>query len=132
MVGRIRCSNLDRSGAPERLLGRDRPHEPGELARAGDDDLLGGLAAGRHPLPASIQALLTAPGTLDGDDVLAYLATAKLVADGRSSATRAQPTLSAWNSLVSAQCLRSGVTNRRERESHLLRARLHHDPLERT
>lgn len=62
MVGHIRCSNLPRSGAPERLLGRDRPDEAGQLAGAGDDDLLRRLAAGGHPLPAGMQPLLAAPG----------------------------------------------------------------------
>src|SRR5213592_4440974 len=38
------------SGAPERLVGRDRPDEAGELAGAGDDDLLLWLAACGHPL----------------------------------------------------------------------------------
>src|SRR3990172_2513420 len=40
------------SGAPEWLLGGDRPDEAGELAGAGDNDLLVGLAPARHPPPA--------------------------------------------------------------------------------
>src|SRR2546421_4292388 len=39
------------SGSAQGLVGRDRPDEPGELAGAGDDDLLVGLAAARHPPP---------------------------------------------------------------------------------
>jgi len=35
------------------LLGGDRPDEAGEFARAGDDDLLLGLAAAGHSLPTS-------------------------------------------------------------------------------
>src|SRR4051812_39141755 len=49
------------SGRPDRLVGGDRPDEPGELAGAGDDDLLVGLAAAGHPLPAAVQTLLAAP-----------------------------------------------------------------------
>ena len=59
MVGRIRCSRPrgSLSGAAKWLLGRDRPDEAGELAGAGDDDLLVRLAAPGHPLPAGVEAL---------------------------------------------------------------------------
>src|SRR5689334_23049473 len=46
----------------QRLLGGDRPDEAGELAGAGDDDLLARLAARGHPPPAAVETLLTAPG----------------------------------------------------------------------
>src|SRR5713226_7369056 len=69
------------SGAPERLVGCDRPDEAGELARAGDDDLLLRLAAPGHSLPARVQPLLTAPGALDHDRVLAAVAAGERVAD---------------------------------------------------
>jgi hypothetical protein len=54
------------SGAPKWLFGGDRPDEAGELASAGDDDLLLGFAAAGHPLPALVETLLAAPGALDG------------------------------------------------------------------
>jgi hypothetical protein len=60
------------------LPGRDRPDEAGELAGAGNDDLLVGLAAAGHPLPALVEALLAAPGAFDHDRVLATLAAAEL------------------------------------------------------
>src|SRR2546426_863054 len=69
------------SGAPERLVGCDRPHEPGELAGAGDNHLLVRLAATGHPPPAGVQALLAAPGALDDDSTLTALAAGELVAD---------------------------------------------------
>jgi hypothetical protein len=68
------------------LLGRDRPDEAGELARAGDDDLLLWFAAAGHSLPALVEALLAAPGALDDDGVLAALAAGELVADRRPAA----------------------------------------------
>ena len=74
------------SGAPEWLLGRDRPDEAGEFAGAGDDDLLVRFAAAGHPLPALVEALLAAPGALDHDGVLAALAAGELVADRRPAA----------------------------------------------
>jgi hypothetical protein len=43
--------------APQGLLGGERAHEPGELAGAGDDDLLAGLAPHGHPPPAAVQTL---------------------------------------------------------------------------
>ena len=88
MVGRIRCSRPrgSGSGAAEWLLGRDRPGEAGELARAGDDDLLLRFAAAGHPLPALVEALLAAPGALNDDGVLAALAAGELVADRRPAA----------------------------------------------
>src|SRR5439155_26606706 len=67
-------------------LGRDCPDEAGELAGAGDDDLLVRLAAAGHPLPALVEALLAAPGALDHDRVLAALAAGELVADLRPAA----------------------------------------------
>src|SRR6266487_3577553 len=84
VVGRIRCSRPrgSGSGAAERLLGRDRPDEAGELARAGDDDLLLRFAAAGHPLPTGVEALLAVPGALDDGRVLAALAAGELVADG--------------------------------------------------
>src|SRR5439155_26104877 len=71
------------SGAPERLVGCDRPDEAGELAGAGDDDLLVRLAAPGHALPACVEALLAAPGALDEGSFVAALATGELVADLR-------------------------------------------------
>src|SRR5207245_7069619 len=59
------------------------PDEAGELARAGDDDLLLGFAASGHPLPALVEALLAAPGALDNHRVLATVAAGELVADLR-------------------------------------------------
>src|SRR5437764_15406187 len=73
------------SGCAEWLLGRDRPDEAGELAGAGDDDLLVCLAAAGHPLPALVEPLLTAPGALDHLGVLSALAAGELVADLRPS-----------------------------------------------
>jgi len=73
-------------GRSEGLFGRDRPDEAGELARAGDDDLLRRLAAAGHPLPASVEALLAPPGALDDGGVLAALAAGEFVADRRTSA----------------------------------------------
>jgi hypothetical protein len=61
----------------------DRPHEPGELAGARDDDLLAGLAATGHPLPAAVTALLATPRTLENLWVLVAVAARQLVADGR-------------------------------------------------
>jgi hypothetical protein len=58
----------------ERLVGGERRDEPGEFAGAGDNDLLVGLAAGGHPPPALVKALLAAPGALDHRGVLAALA----------------------------------------------------------
>src|SRR6266498_2133748 len=89
--GRIRCSrsrvgSVGCSGAPERLVGCDRPDEAGELAGAGDDDLLLRLAAAGHPLPALEEPLLAAPGSLDHDRVLAALAAGELVAELRPPA----------------------------------------------
>ena len=89
MVGRIRCSRTrssSRSASPERLVGRDRPHEPGEFAGAGDHDLLVWLATTGHPPPARVQALLAAPGPFDRGGVLAALAARELVADLRPAA----------------------------------------------
>src|SRR5881409_1614596 len=71
------------SGAPEWLVGRDRPDEAGELAGAGDDDLLLGFAAAGHPLPALVEPLLAAPGAFGHDRVLAALAAREFVADLR-------------------------------------------------
>src|SRR6478736_1706123 len=74
------------SETPEGLVGGDRPDEPGELAGAGDDDLLLWFAAAGHPLPALVEPLLAAPGALDHGRVLAALAAGELVADGRAAA----------------------------------------------
>ena len=83
------------SETPEWLVGLDRPDEPGELAGAGDDDLLLWFAAAGHPVPALVEALLAAPGALDHDDVLASLAAGELVADvGRRRACQADSTSS--------------------------------------
>src|SRR5262245_8241564 len=79
-------SLVERSGAAEWLVGCDRPDEAGELAGAGDDDLLLRLAGAGHPLPALVEALLAAPGALDHDGVLAALAAGQLVADLRAAA----------------------------------------------
>jgi hypothetical protein len=68
------------------LVGGNCPDEAGELAGAGDDDLLVGLAARRHSLPALAEALLAAPGALDDERVLAALAAGELVADFGPSA----------------------------------------------
>src|SRR5262249_30489550 len=65
----------------ERLVGCDRPDEAGELAGAGDDDLLAGLAARGHPLPAAVEALLAAPGVGAGERVLLVLAAGEPLAD---------------------------------------------------
>src|SRR5438094_4134557 len=73
------------SGCPEWLLGRDRPDEAGELAGAGDDDLLVWFAAAGHSLPALVEALLATPGAFDHERVLAALAAGELVADLRVS-----------------------------------------------
>src|SRR4051794_41824893 len=70
----------------ERLLGGDRPDEAGELAGAGDDDLLLRLAAAGHPLPACVQPLLAAPGALDHGGGLAALAAGGPLADLRPPA----------------------------------------------
>src|ERR1700677_4369158 len=69
------------------LFGSDRPHEPSELACACNDDLLAGLAAAGHPLPAAVKALLAAPRALENLWVLAAVAAPKLVADGRASSS---------------------------------------------
>ena len=69
------------SGAPEWLVGRDRPDEPGELAGGRDDDLLVRLAARGHPRPATVQALLGAPGALEHQGVLVALAGGERRAD---------------------------------------------------
>src|SRR5207247_5923197 len=74
------------SGGAEWLLGRDRPDEAGELAGAGDDDLLVRLAARGHPLPALVEPLLAAPGALEHDRLLAAVAAGALVADLRPPA----------------------------------------------
>src|SRR2546428_14093066 len=72
------------SPGSDRLVGSDRPHEPSELARARNDDLLAGLAAARHLLPATVKALLAAPRTLENLRALAAVAASQLVADGRA------------------------------------------------
>jgi hypothetical protein len=69
------------SGVVQRLFGCDRPDEAGELTRAGDDDLLVRLAAGSHPPPAPVQALLGAPGALDHRRVGPTLAAGQPIAD---------------------------------------------------
>src|SRR5207249_4498005 len=74
------------SGGAEGLVGGDRPDEAGELAGAGDDDLLLWLAAAGHALPALVEPLLAAPGAFDHDGVLAALAAGELVADLRPPA----------------------------------------------
>jgi hypothetical protein len=61
------------SGDAGWLLRRDRRDEAGELARAGNDDLLMRFAAAGHPQPACVKALLAAPGALNDDCVLAAL-----------------------------------------------------------
>ena len=63
------------------------PHDwyPGELAGAGDDDLLVGLAAAGHPAPAAMQPLLTAPCALENLRVLAALAARELRTDRRTA-----------------------------------------------
>src|SRR5439155_15971019 len=65
------------------LVGHDRPDETGELAGAGDDDLLLWLGAAGHPLPTLVEPLLATPSAFDHDRVLAALATGELVADPR-------------------------------------------------
>src|SRR5262249_56047053 len=70
----------------EWLVGGDRPDESGELAGAGDDDLLVRLASCGHSLPALVESLLAAPGAFDHGGVLAALATRELVANGRPAA----------------------------------------------
>jgi hypothetical protein len=57
-------------GHRQGFVGDDRPDEPGRLAGARDGDLLRGLAAAGDPLPAAVQALLGAPGTLEDGGVL--------------------------------------------------------------
>jgi hypothetical protein len=63
------------------LVGGDRPDEAGELAGAGDDDLLLWFAAGGHSLPATVEALLAAPGAFDVGRVLSALAAFELGAE---------------------------------------------------
>ena len=74
------------SGGAEWLLGRDRPDEAGELAGAGDNDLLARLAAGGHPSPAPVEALLAAPGAGADERVLEMLTLREPLADLRSPA----------------------------------------------
>jgi hypothetical protein len=73
-----------RSGLVKGMLGGDRPDEAGEFTSAGDDDLLVRLAAGGHPNPAAVKALLGPPGALDHDRIRLALATGQRVADLRS------------------------------------------------
>lgn len=106
------------SAASEWLLGRDRPDEAG-VARAGDDDLLWWFAAAGHPLPALVEALLTAPGALDDDGVLAALAASEFVADGRPAARvlgrlDQQPAACAFPTLVIEPCRRCSPEERSE------------------
>src|SRR5262245_21748076 len=85
----LKAEGVDRcvwSGVPEWLLGGDRPDEAGELARAGDDDLLLRLAAADHPLPALEEPLLAAPSALDHDRLLTAVAAGELIADFRVAA----------------------------------------------
>src|SRR5437764_1975104 len=71
------------SGVAQGLVSGDGPDEAGELARAGDDDLLVGLAAAGHPPPATVEALLGAPRALEDLGVLAALAARELIAAAR-------------------------------------------------
>src|SRR5579859_2036339 len=80
----LKVERLDGSGASEWLLGCDRPDEAGELAGAGDDDLLVGFAPAGHSLPTGVEALLAAPGALDHGGVLVAVTAGELVADLRS------------------------------------------------
>src|SRR5712692_1601328 len=82
----LEVERLWRLAASQWLLGGDRPDEAGELAGAGDDDLLLWFAAAGHPLPALVEALLAAPGPLDVGRGLAALASGELVADRRPAA----------------------------------------------
>src|SRR3989304_4572426 len=82
--GALRCSGRKlRSSAlrAQGVVGADRPDEPGKLASAGDDDLLGGLAAAAHSAPAPVEPLLAAPGAGDHGRVLAALAASERVGD---------------------------------------------------
>ena len=54
-------------------------------SRAGDDDLLVGLAATGHPLPALVETLLAAPGALDHYRVLVAVAAGELAANLRAA-----------------------------------------------
>ena len=78
VLGWVRCS--------WGLVGRDRPHEPRELAGEGDGDLLLRRAAPGHPPPAAMQALLRAPCALDHERIQVALTAGELVSD-----LRAQP-----------------------------------------
>src|SRR5215208_5295816 len=50
---------------PIRSLGQGRPHEAGELAGDGGDDVWFRFAAGREPRVAPMQPLLCCPGLRD-------------------------------------------------------------------
>src|SRR5215216_1053208 len=66
------------------VQGRGLPTERGELARAGDGDRAGWLAALRAQVrPAGVQTTLRAPGDLDDAGILAGVAGGELVADAR-------------------------------------------------
>src|SRR5437870_12868744 len=72
----------------QRLVGGDRPDEAGELAGAGDDDLLARLAARGQPAPAPVEALLAAPGAAADDWILLVLAAGEPFTDLRASGGR--------------------------------------------
>ena len=82
----LQAERLAGSEAPEWLVGGDRPDEAGELAGAGDDDLLLRFAAAGHPLPALVEALLAAPGAGADERVLEMLTLREPLADLRSPA----------------------------------------------
>ncbi|MGH7485363.1 MAG: hypothetical protein ACREMY_07115, partial [bacterium] len=69
------------SAVAKGLLDGDRPDEAGELPRAGDYDLLVGLAASRHSPPTAVKTLLGAPGALDHRRVSPSLSPGQLIAD---------------------------------------------------
>ena len=83
-MGCFRCS--------EGLVGGDRPDEAGELAGAGDDDLLLRFAAAGHPLPALVEALLAAPGALEHERRLVRVGGARARSRPAAAGVRARPT----------------------------------------
>ncbi len=81
-----------RSGVSERLVGRDCPDEAGELAGAGNDDLLLRFAAASRRLPTLVEAILAAPGAFDVGRLLAAVGgrvgSRLSAAGGRARSTR--------------------------------------------
>ena len=75
------------SGSVEWLVGHDCPDEAGRFAGAGDNDLLLGLAASVHSLPAFVEPLLATPRSFESERVVPLLATGELVADLGSSSS---------------------------------------------